>query len=99
MNRNAIPQSKCDFGPYGEIAFPSQLLQMESQKTIVLNTLQDATWDKDRRFTIQLTAPAEVEISPVKGKRNAVFANYKVIIRKKCSQILSSCYDRQCQHL
>ncbi|KAM6148616.1 adhesion G-protein coupled receptor V1 [Erethizon dorsatum] len=42
--------------------------ETESQKTIVLNALQDAARDKDRRFTIQLTAADEVEISPVKGR-------------------------------
>ncbi|XP_033623594.1 adhesion G-protein coupled receptor V1 [Fukomys damarensis] len=51
--------------------------EMESQKTIVLNTLPDATWDEDRHFTIQLTAADEVEISPVKGRASIIIRGEK----------------------
>lgn len=37
----------------------------------MLRTLQDATLEEDRRFTIQLLSVDEVEISPVKGERES----------------------------
>ncbi|CAO2593102.1 Adhesion G-protein coupled receptor V1 [Lemmus lemmus] len=39
----------------------------EYQKVIALHTLQDSTLKEDRRFTIELTATDEIEISPIKG--------------------------------
>uniref|UniRef100_A0A2K5BZQ4 Adhesion G-protein coupled receptor V1 n=1 Tax=Aotus nancymaae TaxID=37293 RepID=A0A2K5BZQ4_AOTNA len=51
--------------------------ETESQKTIVLHTLQDAVLEEDRRFTIQLTSTDEVEISPVKGSASIIIRGDK----------------------
>ncbi|OBS69109.1 hypothetical protein A6R68_02350, partial [Neotoma lepida] len=40
--------------------------ETESYKTVTLHTLQDSALGEDRRFTIELRAADEVEISPVK---------------------------------
>jgi G-protein coupled receptor 98 len=45
-------------------------MQTESQKSVILHTLKDGMVGEDRRFIIELTAADEVEISPVKGKKN-----------------------------
>jgi G-protein coupled receptor 98 len=37
----------------------------------MLHTLKDTLLEEDRHFTIQLIPVDEVEISPVKGKRNS----------------------------
>ncbi|XP_059551072.1 adhesion G-protein coupled receptor V1 [Myotis daubentonii] len=50
--------------------------ETESQKTIVLHTLQDTVLE-DRRFTIQLTAVDEAEISPVKGSASIIIRGDK----------------------
>ncbi|PNJ49879.1 ADGRV1 isoform 24, partial [Pongo abelii] len=49
----------------------------ESQKTIVLHTLQDTVLEEDRRFTIQLISVDEVEISPVKGSASIIIRGDK----------------------
>uniref|UniRef100_A0A452G4T7 Adhesion G-protein coupled receptor V1 n=1 Tax=Capra hircus TaxID=9925 RepID=A0A452G4T7_CAPHI len=51
--------------------------ETDSQKTIVLHTLQDATLEEDRRFTIQLLSVDEVEISPVKGSASIIIRGDK----------------------
>ncbi|XP_036081242.1 adhesion G-protein coupled receptor V1 isoform X3 [Rousettus aegyptiacus] len=51
--------------------------ETESQKSIVLHTLQDALLEKDRRFTIQLISIDEVEISPVKGSASIIIRGGK----------------------
>ncbi|XP_066129903.1 adhesion G-protein coupled receptor V1 [Saccopteryx bilineata] len=50
--------------------------ETESQKTIVLHTLQDTVLE-DRRFTIQLRALDEAEISPVKGSASIIIRGDK----------------------
>ncbi|XP_008059253.2 G-protein coupled receptor 98 [Carlito syrichta] len=51
--------------------------ETESQKTIVLHTLQDSVLEEDRRFTIQLISVDEVEISPVKGSASIIIRGDK----------------------
>ncbi|KAI4584561.1 hypothetical protein MJG53_007840 [Ovis ammon polii x Ovis aries] len=51
--------------------------ETDSQKTIVLRTLQDATLEEDRHFTIQLLSVDEVEISPVKGSASIIIRGDK----------------------
>ncbi|XP_016865453.1 adhesion G-protein coupled receptor V1 isoform X3 [Homo sapiens] len=51
--------------------------ETESQKTIVLHTLQDTVLEEDRRFTIQLISIDEVEISPVKGSASIIIRGDK----------------------
>ncbi|XP_042546906.1 adhesion G-protein coupled receptor V1 [Dipodomys spectabilis] len=51
--------------------------EAESQKTIVLHTLQDASFEEDRRFTIQLVSVNEVEISPIKGSASIIIRSDK----------------------
>ncbi|XP_069912554.1 adhesion G-protein coupled receptor V1 [Oryctolagus cuniculus] len=51
--------------------------ETESQKTIILHALQDTALEEDRRFTIQLTAVDEVEISPVKGSASIIIRGDK----------------------
>ncbi|XP_019589799.2 adhesion G-protein coupled receptor V1 [Rhinolophus sinicus] len=46
--------------------------ETESQKTIVLHTLQDTVLEDYRHFTIQLISADEVEISPVKGSASII---------------------------
>ncbi|XP_051028356.1 adhesion G-protein coupled receptor V1 [Acomys russatus] len=46
--------------------------ETDSQKTVVLHTLQDSNPGEDRRFTIELRAADEVEISPVKGSASII---------------------------
>ena len=62
----------------------------------MLHTLQDATLEEDRRFTIQLLSVDEVEISPVKGERVRHFWKLKSIFLEKCDQIISSYNDGYC---
>ncbi|KAM8777301.1 adhesion G-protein coupled receptor V1 [Rhynchonycteris naso] len=50
--------------------------ETESQKTIVLHTLQDTVLE-DKRFTIQLIAIDEAEISPVKGSASIIIRGDK----------------------
>ncbi|EPQ10965.1 G-protein coupled receptor 98, partial [Myotis brandtii] len=50
--------------------------ETESQKTIVLHTLQDTVLE-DRRFTIQLISVDEAEISPVKGSASIILRGDK----------------------
>lgn len=59
----------------------------------MLHTLQDATLEEDRRFTIQLLSVDEVEISPVKGERERHFWKLKSSFLEKCDQIISSYND------
>ncbi|XP_058512174.1 adhesion G-protein coupled receptor V1 [Ochotona princeps] len=49
----------------------------ESQKTIVLHSIQDKVLEEDRRFTVQLTPLDEVEISPVKGSASIIIQGEK----------------------
>nr|XP_011757031.1 G-protein coupled receptor 98 isoform X6 [Macaca nemestrina] len=51
--------------------------ETESQKTIVLHTLQDTVLEEDRRFTIQLISIDEAEISPVKGSASIIIRGDK----------------------
>ncbi|KAB0406077.1 hypothetical protein E2I00_004999, partial [Balaenoptera physalus] len=51
--------------------------ETESQKTIVLHTLQDAMLEEDRSFTIQLVPVDEVEISPIKGSASIIIRGDK----------------------
>ncbi|KAM6225436.1 adhesion G-protein coupled receptor V1 [Rhynchocyon petersi] len=51
--------------------------EMESQKTIVLHTLQDTVLKRDKRFIIQLISVDEVEISPMKGSASIIFRGDK----------------------
>ncbi|XP_004678196.1 PREDICTED: G-protein coupled receptor 98 [Condylura cristata] len=51
--------------------------ETESQKTIVLHTLQDTMLEEDRHFTIQLISVDEVEISPVKGSASIIIRGGK----------------------
>nr|XP_001918372.2 G-protein coupled receptor 98 [Equus caballus] len=51
--------------------------ETESQKTIVLHTLQDTVLEEDRCFTIQLMSLDEVEISPVKGSASIIIRGDK----------------------
>ncbi|XP_036887970.1 adhesion G-protein coupled receptor V1 [Sturnira hondurensis] len=51
--------------------------ETESQKTIILHTLQDTVLEKDRRFTIQLVSVDEAEISPVKGSASIIIRGDK----------------------
>ncbi|XP_036868013.2 adhesion G-protein coupled receptor V1 [Manis javanica] len=51
--------------------------ETESQKTILLHTLQDSVLEEDRHFTIQLIPVGEVEISPFKGSASIVIRGDK----------------------
>ncbi|KAF6125476.1 hypothetical protein HJG60_009913 [Phyllostomus discolor] len=51
--------------------------ETESQKTIILHTLQDTVLEKDRHFTIQLVSADEAEISPVKGSASIIIRGDK----------------------
>ncbi|KAM5328541.1 adhesion G-protein coupled receptor V1 [Glossophaga mutica] len=51
--------------------------ETESQKTIILHTLQDTVLEKDRHFTIQLVSVDEAEISPVKGSASIIIRGDK----------------------
>ncbi|XP_054544211.1 adhesion G-protein coupled receptor V1 isoform X2 [Talpa occidentalis] len=51
--------------------------ETESQKTIVLHTLQDTMLEKERHFTIHLISVDEVEISPVKGSASIIIRGDK----------------------
>ncbi|XP_045053798.2 adhesion G-protein coupled receptor V1 [Desmodus rotundus] len=51
--------------------------ETESQKTIILHTLQDAVLEEDRHFTIQLVSVDEAEISPVKGSASIIIRGDK----------------------
>ncbi|XP_016041836.2 adhesion G-protein coupled receptor V1 [Erinaceus europaeus] len=51
--------------------------ETESQKTIVLHTLQDTVVEKDRNFTIHLVSVDDTEISPLKGSASIVLRGDK----------------------
>ncbi|XP_037657723.1 adhesion G-protein coupled receptor V1 [Choloepus didactylus] len=51
--------------------------EMESQKTIVLHTLQGTGLEGDRRFIIQLTSVDKVELSPMKGSASIIIRGNK----------------------
>lgn len=56
----------------------------------MLHTLHDTVLEEDRRFTIQLIPTDEVEISPVKGKRNSHVWKLESRYSGKYNQIMSS---------
>ncbi|XP_028615942.1 adhesion G-protein coupled receptor V1 [Grammomys surdaster] len=51
--------------------------ETESQKSVILHTLQDSTQGKDKRFTIELIAADDVQISPVKGSASVIIRGDK----------------------
>ncbi|KAL6087981.1 hypothetical protein STEG23_022841, partial [Scotinomys teguina] len=51
--------------------------ETESQKTVTLHTLQDSTLGEDRRFTIELRAADDIEISPMKGSASIIIRGDK----------------------
>ncbi|XP_021064109.1 adhesion G-protein coupled receptor V1 [Mus pahari] len=53
--------------------------ETESQKSVILHTLQDGMLGEDRRFIIELIAADEVEISPVKGIASVIIRGDKSI--------------------
>ncbi|XP_006885449.1 PREDICTED: G-protein coupled receptor 98-like [Elephantulus edwardii] len=53
--------------------------ETESQKTIVLHTLQDTVLKRDKRFIIQLISVDDAEISPVKGSASIIIRGDKEV--------------------